>query len=123
MAVVGVLGRVAVHACSKGIRVSDVVGHWAGSIYAQAECNRQSASLLSFLPHMHCAALLLQGTAVLHDDDSMLVASLVQALGEAINTAYATESGGRRPSPETKSLVAATAFDDMFAQETSERSK
>jgi hypothetical protein len=51
----------------------------------------------------------------------------VQALGETISAVYITESGERRPSPETKSLIAATAFDDMFrskfAQESSGASK
>lgn len=55
----------------------------------------------------------MQGVA-LGEDDTALVEALVAALGEAIGAAYLAESGGRRPSPEAKSLIAATAFDDMF---------
>lgn len=50
----------------------------------------------------------------LREDDSALVAALVGALGEVIAGSYTAEAGGRRPSPEAKSLIAATAFDDMF---------
>ena len=56
----------------------------------------------------------MQGAAALHEDDTALVEALVAALGETITAAYTAESGGRRPLPETKSLIAATAFDDMF---------
>ena len=82
--------------------------------------------MLAF-PVEHTVSLhYLQGTT-LRDDDNALVASLVQTLGETISMAFALESGGRLPAPETKSLVAATAFDDMFrdkfAQGTSTESK
>lgn len=58
----------------------------------------------------------------LHEDDDALIGSLVEALGETIASSYAavaaaSSSGGSRsgrPSPDFKSLVAATAFDDLY---------
>ena len=68
-------------------------------------------------------------TFQLHEDDEALVASLVAALGDTIAQSYARHAGpgsgssaalsghvsvGDKPSPDLKSLVAATAFDDLF---------
>eukprot|EP00887_Chlorella_sp_A99_P000055 scaffold16.g55.t1 len=59
----------------------------------------------------------------LHEDDRELIQALVGALSEAIAAAYAARAGGggggrrpsgARPSPDLKSLAAATAFDDLF---------
>jgi hypothetical protein len=65
-------------------------------------------SLLLFFP-----PFLAQGAA-LDEEDMRLVSSLVSELGAAIESAYLSASGGRQPASRAKSLVAATAFDDLL---------
>jgi hypothetical protein len=50
----------------------------------------------------------------LEEEDVLLVSSLVSDLGAAIESAYLSASGGRHPAARAKSLVAATAFDDLL---------
>ena len=61
----------------------------------------------------------LSAQAELSEQERQAVAALVRALGEAIAGAYAQQQQQepvhrRRPPPELRTLVAATAFDDLF---------